>query len=314
MHVPNRFASLDDYRYGFNGMEKDDEIKGEGNSYDFGARMLDTRVGRWFAVDPIHHPNSSPYAYVNNNPIIYVDPDGKDNIIYLVILPSAYNSLTVKDINEIIKETNKVLESFGLETRVKVFNPEKGGEFNSNNLDKTDSFILIGDTKDIVKEFGKKPNNYNDISKNVTSEEINNNENYELATLNGEGLLIKSDQLKSLSENLKTDIIKTTSYIILHATGHNAGMGADLDRTVSSDHNANIDENYKFVEVNENVLVKRLGVIARSVNPEVLAVSPLSGTLEKPDRNIAKIEDTFKPKNNPTYAKRIVIIISKNVR
>ncbi|GGD34369.1 hypothetical protein [Flavobacterium orientale] len=98
----------------------------------------------------------------------------------------------------------------------------------------------------------------------------------------------------------------------MHATGHNAGMGANLDRTVYNDHNANIDEDYKFVEVNENVLVKRLGVIARSVNPEVLAVSPLSGTLEKPDRNIAKIEDTFKPKNNPTYAKRMEKHFGKN--
>jgi hypothetical protein len=35
-----------DYRYGFNGMEKDDEVKnGKGNSYDFGARMYDSRLG-----------------------------------------------------------------------------------------------------------------------------------------------------------------------------------------------------------------------------------------------------------------------------
>ncbi len=31
------------YRYGFNGMEKDDEISGSGNSYDFGARTYDPR-------------------------------------------------------------------------------------------------------------------------------------------------------------------------------------------------------------------------------------------------------------------------------
>src|SRR5690554_1271658 len=40
------------YRYGFNSMERDDEIKGKGNSYDFGARMYDPRVGRWLSVDP----------------------------------------------------------------------------------------------------------------------------------------------------------------------------------------------------------------------------------------------------------------------
>ena len=29
------------YTYGFNGMEKDDEVKGNGNSLDFGARVYD---------------------------------------------------------------------------------------------------------------------------------------------------------------------------------------------------------------------------------------------------------------------------------
>jgi RHS repeat-associated protein len=76
--VPNRHGSSDAYRYGFNGMEKDDELKGEGNSYDFGARMLDPRIGRWFAVDKKYQMchGWSPYNYVLNSPIYFVDPDG----------------------------------------------------------------------------------------------------------------------------------------------------------------------------------------------------------------------------------------------
>lgn len=79
MLVPNRHGSSDAYRYGFNGKEKDDELKGEGNSYDFGARMLDPRVGRWFAVDPqaLRAPQISPYVYVDNDPIRNIDPDGE---------------------------------------------------------------------------------------------------------------------------------------------------------------------------------------------------------------------------------------------
>ncbi len=78
MLVPNRHGSSNSYRYGFQGQEKDDEIKGEGNSYDFGARMLDPRVGRWFAPDKMENslPYFSPYIFVNNNPNIFVDPDG----------------------------------------------------------------------------------------------------------------------------------------------------------------------------------------------------------------------------------------------
>ncbi len=79
MLVPNRNYQSPEYRYGFQGQEKDDEIKGEGNSYDFGARMLDVRIGRWFRSDPSEYtyPMYSTYSYVNNNPLVYIDPDGK---------------------------------------------------------------------------------------------------------------------------------------------------------------------------------------------------------------------------------------------
>jgi RHS repeat-associated protein len=67
------------YRYGFNGMEKDDEIKSSGNSLDFGARMYDSRLGRWLAVDPlaVKYPFASPYNFALNTPIQAKDPDGK---------------------------------------------------------------------------------------------------------------------------------------------------------------------------------------------------------------------------------------------
>jgi RHS repeat-associated protein len=72
-----------DYRYGFNGMEKDDEVKGSGNSYDFGARMYDSRLGRWLAIDPMSskYPHLSPYSFVANSPLIAKDPDGRDIIV-----------------------------------------------------------------------------------------------------------------------------------------------------------------------------------------------------------------------------------------
>src|SRR5690554_2327195 len=73
------------YRYGFNSMERDNEIKGKGNSYDFGARMYDPRVGRWLSIDPMAHLREwvSPYNFVQNNPINRVDPTGAlNNPIY----------------------------------------------------------------------------------------------------------------------------------------------------------------------------------------------------------------------------------------
>ncbi len=54
MAMPGRtFTGSDDYRYGFNDMEGDDEVKGHGNSYDFGARIYDPRVGRGLSLGPL---------------------------------------------------------------------------------------------------------------------------------------------------------------------------------------------------------------------------------------------------------------------
>jgi RHS repeat-associated protein len=80
MAMPGRqlTPSSGSYRYGFNGMEKDDELKGSGNSYDFGARMYDPRLGRWLAVDLLASTYAplSPFCFVANSPLVLVDPDG----------------------------------------------------------------------------------------------------------------------------------------------------------------------------------------------------------------------------------------------
>jgi len=67
------------YRFGFNGMEKDDEVKGAGNSYDFGARIYDSRLGRWLALDPLmaDYSDLCPYNFAGNSPILFLDIDGR---------------------------------------------------------------------------------------------------------------------------------------------------------------------------------------------------------------------------------------------
>jgi|GEM_PF-5156609 len=67
-------------RVGFNGKEKDDEIKGIGNSLDFGARIYDSRLGRWLSVDPYKdkYHSLSPYNFGSNSPLYYIDIDGND--------------------------------------------------------------------------------------------------------------------------------------------------------------------------------------------------------------------------------------------
>ncbi|WP_281635418.1 RHS repeat-associated core domain-containing protein [Flavobacterium marginilacus] len=78
MLVPNRHGSTPAYRYGFQGQEMDNEIKGEGNSLNYEFRMHDPRIGRFFAVDPLakDYPWNSPYSFTENDPINFVDLEG----------------------------------------------------------------------------------------------------------------------------------------------------------------------------------------------------------------------------------------------
>ena len=53
------------------------------NLYDFQARWHDPALGRFMSVDPLceKYYSISPYAYCMNNPIKYIDPNGKDWIV-----------------------------------------------------------------------------------------------------------------------------------------------------------------------------------------------------------------------------------------
>jgi len=80
MGMPGMGYEAGGSRYGFNGMEKDDVIKGVGNSYDFGGRNLySSRLGRFGSPDPLERNFAwqSTYVFAANIPIRYIDEDGK---------------------------------------------------------------------------------------------------------------------------------------------------------------------------------------------------------------------------------------------
>ncbi|WP_452223472.1 RHS repeat-associated core domain-containing protein [Lacinutrix chionoecetis] len=163
MLLPNRHKASSSYRYGFQGQEKDDEIKGEGNSINYKFRMHDPRVGRFFAVDPLErsYPFQSPYVFAGNNPILYID--------YLGLGPGDPVKHTVKkgdNLTEISKKYGVTIDDLialnDIEDRdliligqVLSVNPEanfsknpRGGYRNANNPDgvevEKDYIIMVG--------------------------------------------------------------------------------------------------------------------------------------------------------------------------
>ncbi len=70
------------YRFGFNGMEADNEIAGNGNSYSTFERPYDARIGRWFKTDVMESeaPMWSPYRFGFDNPILFSDSEGSFEI------------------------------------------------------------------------------------------------------------------------------------------------------------------------------------------------------------------------------------------
>jgi RHS repeat-associated protein len=110
MLVPNRFESVEGYRYGFQGQEKDDEIKGEGNSLNYTFRMHDPRAGRFFAVDPLtkKYPHYTPYSFSGNKVISSVELEGLEDYFYTL----KWDENTGESALTLVKEVPDIIPSF----------------------------------------------------------------------------------------------------------------------------------------------------------------------------------------------------------
>jgi RHS repeat-associated protein len=95
MQQPGRtYTNGSQYRYGFNGKEKDKDISEGGQ--DYGMRIYDTRIGRFLSVDPLaqSYPWNSTYAFAENKVVHCKDLDGGEAKYYVIDLNADYPVLT----------------------------------------------------------------------------------------------------------------------------------------------------------------------------------------------------------------------------
>ena len=124
-----RKGCAEGYRYGFNGKENDNEVKGNGNQQDYGMRIYDPRLGKFLSVDPVAkaYPFYSPYQFAGNTPIQAIDVDGLEAV---VIIGGA--DLDSKGLSKVMLQTEKNIKNYassqGLDpNKIKAFNSNPSG-------------------------------------------------------------------------------------------------------------------------------------------------------------------------------------------
>jgi hypothetical protein len=136
---------------------------------DYGARLYNPAIGRWLSLDPLmkKYPNMSPYIFTANNPVIYVDYDGKDFILKIegnkMTISATYY---IENDEKMIKQVNNAISYINSHSDKFKFTDKDGNiydiKFNlkseiKETEDEAESAALSDDSGNFIKDDGGFP-------------------------------------------------------------------------------------------------------------------------------------------------------------
>ncbi|UKB85043.1 hypothetical protein LF887_05300 [Chryseobacterium sp. MEBOG06] len=230
--------------YKFNAKELDKET----GLYYYGARYYNPRASIWYGVDPLAEkmPSWSPYAYAFDNPVKFVDPDGRmpmppddhfdQNGKFLYTDNRKTNNIVIhvpytKDNSNIIQGMSNSMfgTSYGIEKGVKEVQLK---DYNFNNA--KDFSVLNNIAKHYAKDAGV---NVNDLYNDNFSVGAFNNVKYEGGTASGNKLGFNGGNFWGQNEN--------GNIPMMHTDGNKVTFDVYNNRIADSD----LNNKYNFISV-----------------------------------------------------------------
>jgi len=222
MQPGRKYSPGSGYRYGFNGKENDNDVKGDGNQQDYGMRIYDSRLGKFLSVDPLtkEYPWNSTYAFAENDVIRSIDLDGlekllvleyydKDKFLHHTILSGMRDKETKQAVNmnmksaQNVKLTTEDLYVIRHDSKGKIFFEGPGGKLNNSQKKIISNAPTDQGTEDQnMPENTMQQTEVTTRGRFVKSAYISNVENefFETSSMLNPGL---KDKIKDLNPNLK---------------------------------------------------------------------------------------------------------------